>query len=341
VRTSGSTTKKPSPEEAPKAVPAPGVDPAADAAQLSERMDDMRKLLQRTGTALGAVAGAVLSGLTYARLHEIFPIPQNAPNWMRWLTLAGLAAAVLGSVWLAARFFAAQRRILIGADLSGKGLGWMDKQAARRVLREHAREEEADELIDVERRALRFERIARRLADANDGRAARVQKEADRLYGLVRIALVRAAATILENRTRRAFKGFITITAFLMAAGGIGVAFAMADYYKGQRDLATLRTECRKSEKAGVTNACAAVDSSSAIAARAKAAKAKAAAEKKGQRLAAAKALRQARATLPNARFVALQRSFACLGLIETRQQTMNAPKALQEKLLGICVPSG
>jgi hypothetical protein len=307
---------------------------AADAKQISEGMADLRQLLQRTATALGVAAGAVLTGLTYARLHEIFPIPQNVPEWTRWLALLGMIAAVVGSALLAGRFFAAQRRILIGADLSGKGLGFRDKRAASRILKEHAGEEQADSLLAVEQRALRLERIARRLTAAKAGRAGAVKKEADRLYAFVGIALVRAAASILENRTRRAFLGVFTVFAFLLAAGGIGVAFGMADYYKGQRDLADARAKCRMAESAGVLNACAAVDSPAAIKRRQAAAAAKKARTRKA-------AIKRARATLPKKQFRQVRRTFACLDFVQTRPGTKRASEDLQAKLSGSCVPSG
>src|SRR5437867_9033636 len=129
----------------PKATASGAVSPTADATQLGEGMKEVRSLLQRTGALLGAAATAVLAGLGYARLHEIFPVPANAGHSWR-LAIAFFVAAVLGSAWLAGRFLAAQRRILLNSDPDSWDkfrLKGDDKTTAEDILEEHAREEEA------------------------------------------------------------------------------------------------------------------------------------------------------------------------------------------------------
>ena len=144
-------------------IAAGAVDATADTKQLAEGMADVRSLLQRTATAIGAVAAAVLTGLGYTQLHEIFPVPANASEASKDLLVVAMVAAVVGSAWLASRFFSAQRRILVSSDLSKtKDLGW-EKNLAQRVLDEHAREEGATSLNTLERRALRLDRVSRRL----------------------------------------------------------------------------------------------------------------------------------------------------------------------------------
>jgi hypothetical protein len=244
-------------KEAPKGQAPGGVDTAADATELAKANEAMRSHLQRMGAALAAAATAIIGGLGWTKVHDIFPIPRNVDWWTRVLLIAAIICAPLASAWLATIFFVAQRRIRIGTtDESRKGLHGKDTKIATRVLQQHAREESAPDLLDVELRAMRFDRIARSLSGSGDDRAKRFQDEADRLYQFVRTALHRAASAVLEDRTRRAFLYWPTIAALVLATGGIFSIFAIADYYKGERELSDLRVKCAKNEK-DFPNACA------------------------------------------------------------------------------------
>jgi hypothetical protein len=221
-------------EEPPKGTAPGGVDPAADAAALAKANASIRSLLQRTGTALGAAATVLLAGLGWTRLHDILPIPAGE-CWL-WPLLA-ITGAVLGSAWLAAIFFYAQQRILIGTtEESRQGLRKRDRKIVDRVLSEHSRQELAPKLLDLELRALRLERLARAKERADEDQAKGLQAEAERLSALVRISLHRAASTVLEGRSRRAFVRWPTIAALLLGVSGIASTFAIADSYKGKRD---------------------------------------------------------------------------------------------------------
>jgi hypothetical protein len=226
-------------------------------------MKAVRDHLRRTGTALGAVATAVLGGLGYARLHELFPVPAG-DGW--WLIPAAAVAAVLGALGaagLAGRFLAAQRRVLLTSEAEGwdkaeiKDHGFTDDEhkLVSDVLGDHAREEDAASVRAVELRGMRLERAARGLP-ADDARRARLQAEAGRLHGVVRIALVRGAATVLEHRAETAFRGWVTKLALVSAVVGILGLFALADYADGQRDLVDLRAKCAKAEKEGARDVC-------------------------------------------------------------------------------------
>jgi hypothetical protein len=241
--------------QGPKGASSPGVYSLAERAELEEANKEMRALLQRTGTALGVAAVAILGGLGYARLHDIFPIPKNVPSWTQWASLAAIATAFLGSAILSARFFAAQRRILIGSDLSG--LAWPSRKRARPILQDFASEEEARDIVDVDLRAIRLDRIAHRLEREGNVEHAAVQAEADRLGAFVDGALGSAATHLLESRTKAAFFGLVTAISFLLAVSGTVASFGFADYFKSQRDLATLRADCLKAEESGVIDACA------------------------------------------------------------------------------------
>jgi hypothetical protein len=242
------------------------VDKSADAKQLDEGMAAMRSLLQRTGVAIGAAATAVIGGLGYQRLHDVFPVPRTVEPWLTWVLIGSLIAAVVGSAWLAARFLRAQRRILIKSDLEDSTAKprrwWFDRRATKEgetveeVLREHAAEEGAATMHAVERRALRLHRISRRTLDPEQLPSREtVAKEAERLDEAVSIALHRASAALLEHRSRNAFGGRTAVPLALAVAGIVGL-FALADYYKGERDLIDLRKKCAEAQDAGVVNAC-------------------------------------------------------------------------------------
>jgi hypothetical protein len=124
------------------------------------------------------------------------------------------------------------------------------------VLDEHAAEEVAASLYMLELRSLRLARLSRRLASADESRSKTLASEAKRLDEKVSIALTRAAATLLEDRARRVFRGWPTALALGIAAAGFVGLFATVDYYKGQRSLFESREKCAKAEEAGVTDAC-------------------------------------------------------------------------------------
>ena len=232
------------------------VDPWANPIWLTAVMKDMRSLLQRTGSLLGAAATVLLSGLGYTQLHNIFPIPQNVPGWTQPVLCVAVVFGFGGAAWLAAIFFMAQRPILIATnkrdDLHGQ-----DNEVADRVEGDYARQEDAVDLRGVELRALRLASLARELAAVDAQRAKPVKDESDRLFAVVHLALVRTAATILEYRSKRAFRGWRTMLALVLAVAGIVGIFGMSDYYKGQRDLYQSRVKCAQAEAVGVVGACA------------------------------------------------------------------------------------
>jgi hypothetical protein len=320
------------PEPPAKATATGAVDPAADVEQLTAGMKEVRSLLQRTGALLGTAATAVLSGLSYTQLHQIFPVPANVSGLSKVLLVASLAAAVIGSMWLAGRFLRAQRMILITSDDTkwpDDMLRGEDRTTGIRVLREHAQEELAEGLRDVELRALRLEKVARRLKASGDARAGATAAEADRLYSFVATALHRAAATILQDRSRRAFSPGLTLVAFLLAAVGIAGAFGFADYYKGQRGLTELRSKCVTAESAGVTDACKAFETSSMETKRkAAAATAKAAATKK---------LEAAQNRLSPSQRLILQRAKDCQTAVAGDPALAALPAATQTQVVGAC----
>jgi hypothetical protein len=258
-----SGAKAPDPKSSDPKPPGSATDKGAiatpdDPAHVKDSMAELRKLLQRTATAIGVVATAVIGGLVY--LKEIFPIPQTVPfqDWVWILLVAALvAAAIGGAAWVMARFFLAQRQILVTTVPDGvEGLSDEDKLIAWSVFNEHAAEENADSLFDLDRRRLRLERIG-----TSSGPTSVAAKEASRLGEAVTIALALASASILEDRTRGAFQSRHTLIPFVLAVVGIVGLFAIADYHEGERSLSDLRTKCAKAEAADVPDACAPFES--------------------------------------------------------------------------------
>ena len=245
----------------PPKAPAPtGVSPSSGADDLAKGMEGVRSMLQRTGAALGAASAAVLAALGLTQAYELFPLPQGLDPEQKLSivvsALAGAALALGGATWLAARFFSAQRRILL--DSSGlQGDTVAERAEVMRVLTEHAREENARNLLALELRALRLDRIARRRKAAQLRSSVQsppalassgIQAEADRLHSVVSIALTRAAAVLLERRARDVFRGGRTAAALVMTLGGLLLLFGVGDYTDGERDLVELRKACSEAK---------------------------------------------------------------------------------------------
>jgi hypothetical protein len=242
---------------------APEAAPAADGyvQQLATGMEEIRAHLRRMGTGLAAAGGVILAGLGYAQVHQTFPLPEGLHSHVlsgKWLfglgaALAAFIAAV-GAIWLAARFFGAQRRIPMSTDYDDfkQELG-RENQDAIKVLNEYARAEEASVLLALDLRADRFDRLSRRLTGP---KAAAFGREAARLYTLINTALVDASYVVLERRSEKAFREKRTALALLLAVVGILALFGLADYSKGRRDLIDLRSRCQQAVNIGATDAC-------------------------------------------------------------------------------------
>jgi hypothetical protein len=247
---------------------------------LADSMADMRSLLRRTGAAFASAAGVILAGLGWTQVHQTFPLPEGAwtlplplvedlgvsQQWVLGVVAAAAAlAAFVGSAWFAARFFAAQRRILLASKISDcQGLDDDDMAALRRVYRSHASEELAPSVHAVELRAYRLKRMARAVPESAP-RKKEWSAEADRLLDVVRLAIRRAAVAILEVRSSTAFAGPGTWIPLGMAITGIVFAFGVADYAKGERDLIQLRASCQDAVAKGAIDACDPVRSADAV----------------------------------------------------------------------------
>lgn len=253
------------PEPQPEKPPDPS---RASIDELKVGMADIRAHLRRFGAALGAAATAILTGVGYTQLHEIFPLPaDSSPSWLTAAAAACGALALIGAAWLAARFFAAQRRILLTTRQEPLGLfGWWrerrrgfgrrERDVRNEFFNKTAREYGAASLRALELRAHRLERAARRLPEAKKSQADALTAEAARIGAAVRLGLLQAAAAVLERRAHQAFKGSMTALPLVLTIAGLLGLFGLADWSQGQRELAALRKECAEASKAGAVDAC-------------------------------------------------------------------------------------
>lgn len=246
---------------------------AAELARLRDQIAKMRDHLAKYGSAVGALATAVLTGVGWATFTDIAPVPEGRG----WLTAAAAVAAALalgGAVWLVSLFFAAQRRIVFDTDsLPDPGTTWSGREkrsvrksqdltqeearAAWRPLADLAREEFASDIAALERRQYRLARSARHYAgraaaldaDAPEraplaARSAALQAESDRIAGAHAFAGVLAAVEVLETRQRKVFRGASSRVSSLVVVAGIVALFVIADYSAGVRALDAARLAC-------------------------------------------------------------------------------------------------
>jgi hypothetical protein len=231
-------------------------------ARLRESLAVMRDHLSRYGTAVGALAGAVLGGVGWATFTSFWPLPAGQGHLVVAIGLAS-ASSLGGAVLLIRRFFAAQRRIVFSLDdfeldgvRRGSDLRGPEAKGARLVLGGMAEEELARTIADLERRRLRLVRSARRhlMAAAAGGPGARrseaqarlLTAEASRLAKSIELATVQAAVKVLEIRQRQVFRGWATATLSLLTAAGILTLLLIADYSHGERELEKARSACAR-----------------------------------------------------------------------------------------------
>lgn len=199
----------------------------------------MRADLQRTGAALGALVTTVIAAVGFTRLDDILPFPVSAPTWLWWATIVAAALGLAATTLLVLDFYVAQRRILIGSDLSG--LGRLERRRIGPIARAMASDQGATSLRALDQRASRLARISRETDDPESARA--IKHEADRLADVVVFSLRQLTAFVMERRARHALGGWFPTMLALLAVGGMGFLLAVADYAKGQRALPAERIQ--------------------------------------------------------------------------------------------------
>lgn len=214
------------------------------------------KTIQNVGGFLVLLGGILFLPWILGFLRGDVPVDVSRPRGLTTGLALGSFLAVGGAAWLASRFFGAQRRILIAPDDALTKLGDADERRGRDYFfGEVARGEGAASLRDLELRAARLDRVARRLP-ADSDEAKRASSEATSLAGVIELALSSAALWILECRSSKAFDGRKTKIALGMTVLGLVLVFGIADYAKGERELVNLRTKCQTAVKAGAIDAC-------------------------------------------------------------------------------------
>lgn len=195
------------------------------------------------------------------QLHNVFPAPENHRILVPLIALVSSAAALIGLGWLMRLIFAAQRQIPIVSDTERLGsLGSLSE--SERTIRDQVFSSVATEHAGTSLRALELEaRGAEREAEVASDPAtkARFAAKAKRLLQAVDSGLTGAALLIIEERSGNLFRSREPVWAFSLAAIGIIVAFGVADYSKGQRDLIALRKSCAEAEAAGAKDPCESV----------------------------------------------------------------------------------
>jgi hypothetical protein len=227
----------------------------------SAGLREVRSHLRRVGAALAAGATALLAGLGWVQLHNVFPAPTDDSTLVPLLAFLGTAAALLGIGWLMRTIFAAQRQIPIVSDTEALGtlgsLNERERGIRQAVFKSVAEEQGETCLRAVELKARQAERDAETATTPAD--KERLKAEAARLVSAVESGVVGAALLILEERSGSVFRGAQAQAAFILTALGIILAFGAADYSKGQRDLVALRKACAEAQAAGVKDPCKSV----------------------------------------------------------------------------------
>ena len=297
--------------EEPTPEPKPPADTAREKA-IVDQMAEIRRHLQRTGAAFGAGTTLLLAGLGYAQLHEVFPLPARSEVRTGLAAALGAALALGGAVILAGAFFRAQRRILITPAREDADIKGDDAKIKSHFYQLVATEESAPSVEALELRARRFERMARMTSD--EGVRNDLEKEAARVTGAYRWAMILSAGRILERRSRKASAHSVFWA--LVTALGIALVFGAADYSKGERDKIALFKSCEEARKLGADEACDSVRAApTAEETRQQAAK------QKAMKRAEATALAQARRTFRNTPGPSLARLEACLKVLSGRSR--------------------
>jgi hypothetical protein len=249
-----SSTAQPSVDpNAAAAITVPGIDPASSAEQIREDNDQLRATIQKVGTGVGSVATVVLGAVGFTRADDIFAFPAGEPGWVGPFTAVAAGLALFGSAAIVGRFFAAQRPILIGSDLSGLRRPWLyhpEYDWVTNELRKQTRSLGERDLYAMDLRANRLARVARRLDPELSSQvpdppvltpdqqlARRARRESVHAEDAMRYVLLRVAGGLLQRRADQAFGSRSSILLIALAVGGTAWTFGVGDWAKGQRTL--------------------------------------------------------------------------------------------------------
>lgn len=244
----------------------------AESTETRAQMEKIRENLRSYGSAVGALATAVLAGVGWVAFANLAPLPYGF-EWMWWVVGVLGVVAILAALDLTRLFFSAQRRIVFAPSTvkpagndSDNDLSTSERALVRGILDQHAGEELAESIAALEYRALRLGRIARSSAErAGNGAAAdpgmlarssRASAEAERLDMVVGRASLRAALELLEERSRNVFKGGPTWWRGALVGVCVVGLLGLGEWSEGQRALVDLRSKCATAQTAGAADAC-------------------------------------------------------------------------------------
>jgi len=231
----------------------PRIPPTADEfdkrwTYLAHGMMDTRTLLQRQGAALATALTAIVVGLGYAHFHDFLPLPKKQA-WPIGSAIVVLLLVLVSAVgYLGSLFFSAQRRIMITPATPTTSSPIDARWPASLGQRAQGRFQPFEiELIKTAyepyvltyvgpgtAQSDRYD-LRRVQAGADNMRGQGAGDAADRLEDVVRLAVLDAAAGVLEYRSVRAHERLATRISYFAAAGAILALFLLADYVETQR----------------------------------------------------------------------------------------------------------
>jgi hypothetical protein len=196
-----------------------GLPGAKRAGEQSERfraaIDKIRERTDLAAKGLVAVGTAAVSGIGYAKLADVFPLPTSLGGLLALLLLiAGLGLMVYVVIKLFHRFNDASKTVVTTSSpartIELNGI----QSADERKLITDAYQKTADlnetrSLPAYEARGLRLERVAANVND--DALSKKLNAQADQILTEVRATQDRAAAFVLRRRANEALFGGATV----------------------------------------------------------------------------------------------------------------------------------
>jgi hypothetical protein len=180
-----------------------------------------------------------------AKFSDLFPFPPDPSGKSVWATrgvILGFSLMIFAVLALAHRFWKLAAPIPFRADPEKMDLrDWERDDLVVPIYEETAALNAVQSLAAYEARALRFDRVARWLPDAE---AKQVRAEADVIRAEVLATLARAKVRLLRGRTSRAFTHLALLYYLLF---GLGVlAFGLgADWLASERtDAVAVQKAC-------------------------------------------------------------------------------------------------
>ncbi|WP_088285415.1 hypothetical protein [Kineosporia sp. A_224] len=228
---------------------------AKPTADIAAALQAIRDDLKTYGTAIGV--GSLVAILTAAvtNMDKLFPGPGGSqlPKTAYWLALViCVLLAIVGSILLTSRFFAARRRVLINTDdyidqpHQLKGLDQSEAEVIYKRLAKLAESEGVASIPVLERRISRLQRVALTAkSGGQDKAAAAAIAEADRVGAALNLAVSEAALLVLERRSADVYRQPFTTVFAATAAIGIAGVFLLGQWAQSDQDKTARWLACQ------------------------------------------------------------------------------------------------